>query len=58
MNCLRASGSCWAWLLKRLGGDQEMVNVLALVLLLDEQRVVGDITEALKCGINLQAVCA
>ena len=37
-----------ALLLKRPGGDREMVDVLALVLLHDEQRVEQAVTEALK----------
>jgi hypothetical protein len=35
-------------LLKRPGGDREMVDILALVLLHDEQRVEQAVTEALK----------
>ena len=38
----------FARLLKRPGGDREMVDVLALVLLHDEQLVERAITEALK----------
>jgi transposase len=37
-----------AKLLKRPGGDREMVDILALVLLHDEQRVEQAVTEALK----------
>ena len=38
------------WLLKRLGGDREMVDILALVLLHDESKVERAVIRALESG--------
>ena len=46
-----------AKLLKRPGGDREMVDILALVLLHDEQLVEQAVTEALKVEQPSKAAC-
>jgi hypothetical protein len=49
-SCRTASGNCDVRLLKRPGGDREMVEVLALVLLHDEQLVERAVAQALEMG--------
>ncbi len=50
-NCRRHSGDCSTTSLRHIGGDREMVEILALVLHHDEQAVLVAVELALEDGV-------